>query len=191
MDRNVNGETRYAELVAQGQFQPELMHYWSTYRREEVPFSMADLQDPVPASKYFDARADDCWWIQSHCTVITDDTYRPKLAFKRGFWRDLFSQYYHYCPGADMVDPPITLREIQSTALRRVMCTSQLLSQHCCKDFRIRQDGHRELWKQLRGEFIVSISLMLPEPQPIREGIPRPARRGPEGTLHRGGMVRT
>jgi hypothetical protein len=68
----------YAQLVAKGEFQPSdppgNRFEGFSYAEEMVPFNFANLQDPVPASVYYDARFEDCWGKQSHCGTITDDT---------------------------------------------------------------------------------------------------------------------
>ncbi|KAF2436103.1 hypothetical protein EJ08DRAFT_226180 [Tothia fuscella] len=56
---------------------------------EILPFNYGDLQNPVPARLYYELRKD-CIGIQTHCGTITDDTYRPKLAFENRVWLSLF-----------------------------------------------------------------------------------------------------
>jgi hypothetical protein len=76
-----------------------------------VPLDLSNLPNPVPASVYFDARSDDCWAKHSHCSTITDDSYRPRLAIKARVWSSLmegWSDCYH----GSLVDPPIGLRPL-------------------------------------------------------------------------------
>jgi hypothetical protein len=97
-------DIEYARRVANGEF----MHHTPYVHEDYTPFNFDDLQDPVPARTYFDARYEDCWGRQSHCRTITDDSYRPRLAI----WRNIFGvpqsgKYTCYVP--ELVDPPIAL----------------------------------------------------------------------------------
>jgi hypothetical protein len=106
----------YAQLVANGQYtipsdSDERRFEASTARDlEMISFDFGHLQDPVPASIYYDARSDDCWGIlkQTQCGTITDGDYRPRLAFNSDVWKELVSDWYG-CSTPGLVDPPIAL----------------------------------------------------------------------------------
>jgi hypothetical protein len=98
----------YAQLNAKGKFMPVMPNdnaYMQAY-----PLRYSDLQDPVPASAYYDARWDDCWGEQTHCGTITDDSFRPKLSIHTDVWKSMFPQMPCHVP--DLVDPPIALQEL-------------------------------------------------------------------------------
>jgi hypothetical protein len=104
----------YARLVASGKYTPEESTE-SRYGSEEVnsvPFNFANLQDPVPASVYFDARADDCWYEQSHCQTITDGSYRPRLVLGSEVWKKHPQVHQQSCYIPNLVDPPLALEPI-------------------------------------------------------------------------------
>jgi hypothetical protein len=102
----------YAQLVANGTYdQAQYSNRW-----EMSSFNFAHLQNPVPASVYYDARSNDCWGglKQSHCGTITDDTFRPQLAFGNKVWASIASDWFDcYQPG--LVDPAIVLHPVQTT----------------------------------------------------------------------------
>jgi hypothetical protein len=56
-------------------------------------------------------RFEDCWGKQSHCQTITDDTYRPILAFDERVWHDLLTDVLP-CSIQLVVDPAIQLTPI-------------------------------------------------------------------------------
>jgi hypothetical protein len=76
-----------------------------------VSLDLADLVDPVPASVYYDARYEDCWGMQSHCQTITDDSYRPILAFNERVWRELLTDVIP-CSIQLVVDPAIAFSPV-------------------------------------------------------------------------------
>jgi hypothetical protein len=119
---------QYAQLVAKGAFNPKMTNVNPANVLEPVmlervrPFNFLHVQDPVPASLYFDARRDDCWGVQSHCGTITDDTYRPRLSIKRNFFSSMFprsvltwSSVRWDCNIPTLVDPPVALHRIRSS----------------------------------------------------------------------------
>jgi hypothetical protein len=80
-----------------------------------------DLINPVPASAYWNARSEDCWGRQTHCATITDDTFRPLLAFKRAVWHSILPPAAADCYRMGIVDPPVALTALDRTALKPVM----------------------------------------------------------------------
>jgi hypothetical protein len=96
----------YAHLVAQGNFDPDL-EFKGEYETKQ--FDFGNLQDPVPASLYYDGRNEDCWGKQSHCRIITDDTYQPRLVFKNRVWASFLPDAFE-CQRPEFVDPPIALQ---------------------------------------------------------------------------------
>jgi hypothetical protein len=109
--RMLNTETgvEYARLVAAGKFspltvplQPVLPLDYET--RTRLPFDYGHLQNPVPASIYYQARSD-CWGEQMHCGTITDDSYRPTIVVKNKVWFSAFPDHFS-CRGLPLNDPP-------------------------------------------------------------------------------------
>jgi hypothetical protein len=98
---------KYAQLIANGKYTPVQNQ---TLDLGMVSFDFGHLQNPVPASVYYDARSEDCWGSlrQSHCATITDGEYRPMLAFKNSVWKSIVSNWYD-CGRPGLVDPPIAL----------------------------------------------------------------------------------
>jgi hypothetical protein len=120
----------YARRVAKGQFEPflDLKGWTRTDQRfttrggptvtpfgddayEILSFDFGDLQDPVPASLYFNGRTD-CWGKQSHCATITGDTYRPMLKLRNKVWASLLPQGFD-CQRLQFVDPPLRLQAVE------------------------------------------------------------------------------
>jgi hypothetical protein len=99
----------YARLVANGSYSFTRSKWWENNASQTLPLNFDDLQDPVPARSYYDARMD-CWGQQSHCAIITEGSFRPKLRLARGVWASIFSTYP--CHDGIVVDPPIELRQI-------------------------------------------------------------------------------
>lgn len=108
---------QFAQLVAKGEFQPNPIEAYSNSghpKLETVPFDFGHLQNPVPASVYYEARSADCWGIkQTHCGTITDDTYRPKLIIKNKVWASIAPKWYE-CQRPVLVDPPIALTAVNT-----------------------------------------------------------------------------
>jgi hypothetical protein len=102
-----NNDTEYASLVANGKFKAPPTKMWTT-----LPVNFADLQDPVPARQYFDARWEDCWGEQTHCGTITDDSYRPQLVIASSVWGTVSDPIYGKCFMPLLVDPPLALSAI-------------------------------------------------------------------------------
>ncbi|KAF2435290.1 hypothetical protein EJ08DRAFT_692557 [Tothia fuscella] len=105
-------EEQYARSVAQGKFR---LPSTQDGGEQTLPLNFADLQDPVPASVYFDARWKDCWGEQKHCATITDDSYRPQLHIHSQVWNDLFPNMS--CDVPRLVDPPIVLTRIDRNTM--------------------------------------------------------------------------
>jgi hypothetical protein len=99
----------YARLIASGKYQPTMrMQDYSGLRMASIDFG--HLQDPVPASVYYDARFLDCWGSlkQTHCATITDGSYRPLLLLKDTVWKSMIGDW-DYCVRHLIVDPPTAL----------------------------------------------------------------------------------
>jgi hypothetical protein len=103
-------------LVASGAFDEKGVV--DLFRQYDVrSFDFGHLQNPVPASLYYDARADDCWALkQTHCGTITDDTYRPRLAFPNKVWASIMPNAFD-CIRPQFVDPPVALRPAYTSRL--------------------------------------------------------------------------
>jgi hypothetical protein len=98
----------YARLVAEGKLEPLDFYFYQGHREEHTTvssFNFGDLENPVPAVKYYDARVSDCWGNQTHCGTITDDSYRPTLLIKNRAWFSAFPDFFQ-CRGAILHDPP-------------------------------------------------------------------------------------
>jgi hypothetical protein len=78
--------------------------------------NLEDLEDPVPASNYYDARAAECWGKQSHCGVLTDGHFRPQLSLAGKVWESLYT-WEDKCAYPLVVDPPIRLEPIPDSKL--------------------------------------------------------------------------
>jgi hypothetical protein len=104
----------FAQLIAKGKLNTEFIpavHEWETY-----PFDFGHLQNPVPASVYYNARYRDCFWVQSHCGTITDDSYRPQLFIKSPVWNQFVPKDLN-CEYPMLNDPPKQLVQIPVTTL--------------------------------------------------------------------------
>jgi hypothetical protein len=106
----------YARLVAKGLYSPDFVEIQDD-QLGIATFDFDHLQDPVPASVFYDARSQDCWGVlrQSHCATITDGSYRPQLVFKNEVWRSIVGEWYD-CARPGLVDPPIALIPVTSLA---------------------------------------------------------------------------
>jgi hypothetical protein len=63
-DYKIKYGDKYAKLVAKGSFHPALISFdgWdSSPVTQTLPLNFGNLQDPVPASAYYEARMLDCW----------------------------------------------------------------------------------------------------------------------------------
>lgn len=115
-NRKITNALQYAQLVARGSFDPMLNTVMGTLAASDFEvrkFDFRDLQDPVPASVYFDARWNDCWdeHHQSQCATITDDSYRPSLSIKPHVWASLLPKDLD-CGMPVLVDPPVAMRPV-------------------------------------------------------------------------------
>lgn len=108
----------YVRSIANGSFgdRPLLTEEGAYDGWYAMPFDFANVQNPVPARIYYDARAVDCWATQSHCLTITDDTYRPLLALKNKVWASILPDAFG-CMRPEIVDPPIALRPAYQPSL--------------------------------------------------------------------------
>jgi hypothetical protein len=109
------GGVSVAQLIANGSFHPALKAQYDYSVHETHSFNFGDLQNPVPASVYYDARSKDCWGQQSHCGTITDDAYRPKIRLARSIWESLYKSLM--CEDPMLVDPPISLHPLRELKL--------------------------------------------------------------------------
>jgi hypothetical protein len=119
----------YARKVAQGEFQPSLSEAVRELLTEaglatSQSFDFHDLEYPLPASLYFNARAADCWGKQAHCQTITEDNYRPEIGLRLEIWLSIFKDFTREIPNTTvncaiphLVDPPIALRTLSLTDL--------------------------------------------------------------------------
>jgi hypothetical protein len=120
--RNSETGTKFAQLAAQGKFQP-INSYEDLFGTQESSYfsvewmistmNYHDLQDPVPASKYYEARPD-CWGEQTHCGTITDGSYRPKLYLKPHLWYSLLPGHLT-CEIRVLNDPPKQIGIVHDT----------------------------------------------------------------------------
>jgi hypothetical protein len=110
-------ELEKAQLIAKGSFG---LYYRPLDEFEVKPFHLADLQDPVPANAYFDAKPD-CWgfldYRQRICATITDGTYRPLIAVNPKVFAQI-DPAWTKCkqPLMGNYDPPKVLQEVPSLA---------------------------------------------------------------------------
>jgi hypothetical protein len=123
----VKNGVEYARQVANGEFQPMMTSRWPfdlyTTPVRARPFNPLDIQEPIPASMYFDGKNEECWGIQSHCRTITADNYRPHIAINRKAFLSLlpksasglaYNSVNWQCTIPTLIDPPIALRPISS-----------------------------------------------------------------------------
>jgi hypothetical protein len=77
-------------------------------------FDYGHLEDPVPASIYYDAMYEQCWGDRKEdpCATLTDGRYRPPLEFRSTIWKSLLGDYAH-CSRPGLVDPPIALIRLE------------------------------------------------------------------------------
>jgi hypothetical protein len=109
----------YAKYRAQGSFLPqeilderEVIYLGNHWKHRLLDFR--DLQTPLPAYLYYDAR-EDCIGQQSHCQTITEDNYRPSIILNQKIWNSMLGQFSTLLPAGitcvkpKLVDPPIVL----------------------------------------------------------------------------------
>jgi hypothetical protein len=95
---------KYAKLVAAGEFHPSIGPMeWNSLQPQS--FNFADLENPVPASQYYNNRRD-CWGNQTHCRTITDDSYRPRIYVRNKVWKSIFSGHLSCGSNVILHDPP-------------------------------------------------------------------------------------
>jgi hypothetical protein len=116
-NNGTGGGLQYAQMVAKGEFRPVITEKIGARPEYETrPFDFEHLRDPVPARVYYDARSEDCWGSQSHCSTITDDSYRPRLIIASRVWEDILPGGF-LCRDPLVVDPPIALHPIDINQL--------------------------------------------------------------------------
>jgi hypothetical protein len=113
--RNPERGVDFAQRVANGEFRPrfspnDIDEHFETDGKVYLPYSLkpfnfGHLNDPVPASVFYDARYEDCWGSQSHCGTITHGHYRPRIALKNHVWFSLFPEHFS-CDIKILNDPP-------------------------------------------------------------------------------------
>jgi hypothetical protein len=129
----------YAQSVANGTFSQENEWYeqWDVrvgrslphvYHQKQLPLDFGDMEDPVPASLYYDAKAEECWGEQIHCRTITDGTYRPRLAFNEKFWASALPGW-NSCSWPTVVDPPIALSPIKDSTTQVPLMPTEMPGQ--------------------------------------------------------------
>jgi hypothetical protein len=113
-------QSNWAQLIAQGKFsyapytKPMVGYDWYE-RTTRVPLNFRDLLNPVPATKYYDAR-EDCMGIQTHCGTISDNTYRPSIVVNLGAYRKYMPENYP-CVIPNLVDPAIALTKLPESTI--------------------------------------------------------------------------
>jgi hypothetical protein len=110
-ERSILG-VQHAQRIAKGDFDPPLC---AETRYRTYPFDFGHLQDPVPASVFYDARTD-CSARQSHCGTITDGNYRPLLSIANTIWNSILPPDV-ICRQPVVVDPAIALYPILASTL--------------------------------------------------------------------------
>jgi hypothetical protein len=101
----INGSKSYFDITTSDQLRQNTIK----------AFDYANLQDPVPASVYYDARPD-CWGEQTHCATITDGTYRPNLVLRNRIWLDLVrNASIKICSWPVLADPHMALYPLDTT----------------------------------------------------------------------------
>jgi hypothetical protein len=124
-NQRVKNGVEYARQIANGEFQPMMTSRWPfdlyTALVSARPFNPLDIQEPIPASNYFDGKNEECWGIQSHCRTITADYYRPHIAINRRAFESLlpksaltYNSVDWQCTIPTLIDPPIAIRPIPS-----------------------------------------------------------------------------
>jgi hypothetical protein len=102
------GAAEYASLIAAGEFNPKGV----INLPESRSLDLSDLEEPIAASLYYDARSSDCWGKQSHCSVLTEGNYRPLLRLAEEAWLSILPEDHWHCSPPLLVDPPIRLTEL-------------------------------------------------------------------------------
>jgi hypothetical protein len=113
--------SKYVQDILQGKFdlqwpEPLPLNQGPPDWLKTAQFNFSNLEEPVPANEYFDARYEDCYYHQTHCRTITEGSYRPRLALPKEIWLSMFPQDF-YCKQAMLVDPPIALQPIITEGL--------------------------------------------------------------------------
>lgn len=104
---------RYYELPLSARIELGIPRGFNGYTTGLTQINIADLMNPVPASIYYGAR-EDCWGKQSHCGIIEDDSYRPRLALRDLPFFRLLPDHFD-CRKPELVDPPIALRVLEES----------------------------------------------------------------------------
>jgi hypothetical protein len=112
--KHLDGGLHNAQLMAQGQLRDPRPNKFSEIEGELARFDFDNLQAPVPAGVYFDAR-DDCFGTQSHCQTITEGDYRPKIVLKNAVWQSVLLKHWS-CGHPGLFDPPIMLQPVTGIA---------------------------------------------------------------------------
>jgi len=108
-------DLEYAQDIARGYYNPN-MPFFDMATPRVLDFE--HLQNPVPASNYYDARSAECWGKQSHCVTLTDAQFRPQLSLGGKMWSSLYTWSDSECSYPLLVDPPIRLEPIPESKIR-------------------------------------------------------------------------
>ena len=119
----LNG-VEYARKAAKGEYDP--LHSAESFISTAFPLNYDHLREPVPASLYYNARTSDCWGKQSHCSRITDGSFRPLLSLHPDVWESLaainlggpLSMELYPCQLPLLVDPPLVLNPIPESEIK-------------------------------------------------------------------------
>jgi hypothetical protein len=116
-DRTTLGGMEYASMVAKGKFRNH-----SPNNPDPIvalkPLNLEDLEEPVPADVYYDARKDDCWGEQSHCGTMTAGHHRPVLILLPDTLSKVLNLgNWSYCELWGLVDPPIRLTPLTASTV--------------------------------------------------------------------------
>jgi hypothetical protein len=100
----------YAQLVANGSCIPMLDRQPHKKRYTYEPMTFGDLEEPMPASLYYNARSIDFWGKQSHWNnngtrISAQATPRPSV------WKSLFGGLM--CEDPLLADPPIAFQRVE------------------------------------------------------------------------------
>lgn len=86
---------------------------WYAYDKVTTRLNFGLLSDPVPASAYFKARPDCLGEISvTHCSTITDDSYRPQLHINASIWSRLMPSNVR-CRVPALVDPAVAFSTVE------------------------------------------------------------------------------
>jgi hypothetical protein len=112
--------TDFAKRLAEGNLNITKIMDLARPLSRTVQFDFWHLDNPVPASIYFNARMEDCLGRQKHCGTITDDSYRPIISINHDIWKTLLPSSLFPCRLPMLVDPPIALTRLDPVSAQLV-----------------------------------------------------------------------